>query len=140
MDFQKYIYKKGDSLVSLPLEVYLPVKNQLFIKTLSYFWKYQFLEWIMKRNSGEIITKKEIDQQTTLMIKNNDLKFHVMPLVSDVSKRKCIVHFITSLNKRGLLTLISQSEWIVQKEPQRYNNEKEKIAEFLMLDGSFVES
>lgn len=140
VDFQKYIYKKGDSLVSLPLEVYLPVKNQLFIKTLSYFWKYQFLEWIMKRNSGEIITKKEIDQQTTLMIKNNDLKFHVMPLVSDVSKRKCIVHFITSLNKRGLLTLISQSEWMVQKEPQRYNNEKEKIAEFLMLDGSFVES
>ncbi|WP_407372434.1 competence protein CoiA [Carnobacterium sp.] len=138
VDFQKYIYKKGDSLVSLPLEVYLPVKNQLFIKTLSYFWKYQFLEWIMERNSGEIISKKEIDRQTTIMLKNNDLKFYVMPLISDESKRKCVAHFITLLNKRGLLIAISQSEWMVQKEPQRYSNEKEKVTEFLILDRSFI--
>lgn len=138
VDFQKYIYIKGDSLVSLPLEVYLPVENQLFIKTLSYFWKYQFLEWIMERKTGEIISKKEINRQITLMIKNNELKFYVMPLISDVSKRKCVTHFITLLNERGLLIAISQSEWIVQKEPQRYSNEKEKITEFLMLDRSLT--
>ena len=34
----------------------------------------------------------------------------------------------------------SIEQWMVQKEPQRYNNEKEKITEFLMLDGSFVDS
>lgn len=132
--FQKYIYKKGDSLVSLPLEVYLPVKNQLFIKTLSYFWKYQFLEWIMERNNGEIISKKEIAKKTTTMIKNNELNFYIMPLISDESKRKCITHFIMLLNKRGLLIAISYSEWMVQKEPQRYKNENEKITEFLKLD------
>ncbi|AEB29447.1 protein involved in establishment of DNA transport in competence [Carnobacterium sp. 17-4] len=136
--FQKYIYKKGDSLVSLPLEVYLPVKNQLFIKTLSYFWKYQFLEWIMERNSGEIISKKEIAKKTTTMIKNNELNFYIMPLISDESKRKCITHFITLLNKRGLLIAISHSEWIVQKEAQRYKNENEKITEFLKLDMALI--
>ncbi|MER2225858.1 MAG: competence protein CoiA family protein [Carnobacterium sp.] len=138
VDFQKYIYKKGDSLVSLPLEVYLPVKNQLFIKTLSYFWKYQFLEWIMERNSGDIITKKEIIQKTTIMITNNELNFYIMPLISDESKRKCIIHFITLLNKRGVLIAISHSEWMVQKEPQRYKNENEKITAFLKLDNSLI--
>lgn len=136
VSFQKYIYKRGDSLISLPLEVYLPVKNQLFIKSLSYFWKYSMLEWIMERNKGEIISKKEVYQKITLMKKNNELIFHVMPLVSRESKIKCIDHFIALLNKREILLAISSSEWMIQKAPLRYKNEKEKIAEFLALDDS----
>lgn len=136
--FQKYIYKKGDSLISLPLEVYLPVKNQLFVKSLSYFWKYLFLEWIMEKNNGEIISKKEVSKKLALLIENNDLIFHVMPLISIESKKKCIEHFMAILTQRGILSVISNSDWIIQKEPQRYKNEKEKMTDFIALDHSLI--
>ncbi|MGB7367105.1 competence protein CoiA [Carnobacterium jeotgali] len=136
--FQKYIYKRGDSLISLPVEVYLPVKNQLFIKTLPYFWKYQLLEWIMNRNSGEVISKKEVHNKFFVMIQNNELVFHLMPFISLESKKRCIDSFMALLTERGLLSVISNSDWMVQREPQRYENEKEKIADFLALDYSFA--
>lgn len=138
VSFQKYIYKKGDSLISLPVEVYLPVKNQLFIKSLSYFWKYLLLEWIMEKKSKGIISKKEIYQKISLMLKNKELVFYVMPLISIESKKKCADYFIALLIQRGLLLAISNSDWIIQKEPLRYEDEKEKMSNFLSLDHSFI--
>lgn len=138
VSFQKYIYKKGDSLVSLPVEVYLPVKNQLFIKSLSYFWKYLLLEWIMGKSSNGVISKKEMHQKISQMINNNELIFYVMPLISIESKKKCADYFIAILIQRGLLLAISNSDWIIQKEPRRYKDEKEKISNFLVLEHSLM--
>ncbi|WP_373471613.1 competence protein CoiA [Carnobacterium alterfunditum] len=132
--FQKYIYKRGDSLISLPVEVYLPVKNQIFIKSLSYFWKYLLLEWLMERDNKEVITKKAVYQKFSLMIKNNELIFHVMPFIPIESKKKCVDHFMALLTQRGVLSAISNSDWIIQKKPERYRNENEKMTDFLSLD------
>lgn len=41
------------------------------------------------------------------------------------------------LNERGILVMVSNSEWIVQKKPTRFKNEKEKIDQLSIFDQLF---
>ena len=137
VSFQKHIYKCGDSLISLPLEVYLPVRGQLVIKSLPYFWKYIFLEWIMNKSIGDVITKKDFMNKVKCMIKNEEVVFHLMPLISNKYKIKCLENYMALLNERGILVMVSNSEWIVQRKPTRFKNEKEKIDQLSIFDQLF---
>lgn len=60
------------------------------------------------------------------------------PLYQLKAKKKCADYFIAILIQRGLLLAISNSDWIIQKEPQRYKDEKEKISNFLLLEHSLM--
>lgn len=128
--FQKYIYRHGHSLVSLPKEVYLPVENKVAIKTMPHFWKYILLEWLVQKELGTILTKQEIVNQIKRMINKQQLVFFTMPLVTLNEQIESLLPFIESLAAQGILEKTNKSEWQVKARPYYYLNEQEKIKDF----------
>lgn len=128
--FQKYIYRHGHSLVSLPMEVYLPVENKVAIKKMPHFWKYILLEWLVQKELKTILTKQEIDNQIKRMIDKQQLVFFTMPLVTLNEQIESLLPFIEFLTTQGILEKITKKEWRIKARPYYYLNEQEKIKDF----------
>lgn len=128
--FQKYIYQRGHSLVSLPQEVYFPVENKLIIKTLPHFWKFILLEWITKKSLGTVITRLEITSQLKQMIKDKHLTFYSTPMIPLTEKRKAIDPFIHLLVQCNILAEVLPNQWLILSEPHFYLSEQEKLTDF----------
>ncbi|SEK28552.1 competence protein CoiA [Carnobacterium iners] len=128
--FQKYIYHRGDSLISLPKEIYLVVTDQIMIKTLPHFWKYILLKWLSQNNIHSVITLKQLDKQINEMIKNKEIIFYKMPLLSLEEQKKPLYCYIRLLIKVAILEEKDSNQWILRRKPYYYKNEQEKMASF----------
>lgn len=134
VNFQRYIYRNGHSLISLPLEVYVMSKNSLMIKSLSYFWQYLFLEWLMKKELGEIVTKREFRNQFNRMARSKQLIFYTMPFIGQEEKAKIMNSYLNFLTDRGILKVVSAYEWVISGRPYYYKTESEKLKDFHSLE------
>lgn len=130
VSFQKYIYQRGDSLISLPKEIYFIVPGEIMIKTLPHFWKYILLKWITDNEINSIVTLKEIEQKINELIENKIVLFYSMPLLMLKEKKKPLYSYIQLLTKLAILEEIKPNHWILKKYPYSYKNEQEKITSF----------
>ncbi|WP_034550770.1 competence protein CoiA [Carnobacterium funditum] len=130
VSFQKYIYQNGDSLISIPKEVYFKVPGQITIKTLPHFWKYILLKWLTANKINSVITLNELDNQIDEMIKNKSLVFHPMPLISLEVQKKPIYFYVQLLIESAILEKNKSNQWVLIKKPYCYKNEQEKLAAF----------
>ncbi|MEG0267790.1 MAG: competence protein CoiA family protein [Carnobacterium sp.] len=130
VSFQKYIYQRGDSLISLPKEIYFIVPGQIMIKTLPHFWKYILLKWITENKIDSIVTLKELDNQINEMINNKMVLFYPMPLLMLEEQKKPFYYYIQLLIKSAILEEIQPNHWILKKKPYYYKSEQEKITSF----------
>ena len=134
IEFQKYIYYHGYSLISLPKEVYIPVENEWIIKTIPHFWKTILLEWIKEKGSGETFSKKEFDTKIKDMKKNKEIDFYLSPFIEDSAKEKIFNSYLSELEKKEIIISLTATEWLIINIPYSYRNEREKLAEFEKLD------
>ncbi|WP_414839952.1 competence protein CoiA [Carnobacterium sp. TMP28] len=130
ISFQKYIYCRGDSLISLPKEVYLKVTDQVMIKTLPHFWKYILLKWLSKKTIDSVITLKQLDEQINEMIDNKEIIFYEMPLISLEEQKKPLYSYVRLLVKVAILEEKNSEQWILKRKAYYYKNEQEKITSF----------
>lgn len=111
VEFQKYIYYRGYSLISLPKEVYIPVENEWIIKTIPHFWKMILLEWIKEKGSGVIFSKEEFDTKIEDMKKNKEFQFCLLPFIENKMKEKVFYSYLSKLEKQTILTSLNKREW-----------------------------
>lgn len=52
--FQHYLYEQGESLVTIPKEIYFPFYKNSGIKTSSYYWRYLIIEWLALKGEGAV--------------------------------------------------------------------------------------
>ena len=130
VSFQKHIYQRGDSLISLPNEIYFIVPGEIMIKTLPHFWKYALLEWVTDNEINSIVTLKELEQKINEMIENKIVLFYSMPLLLLKEQKKPFYFYIQLLIKSAVLEEIGPNQWILKKYPYYYKNEQEKITSF----------
>lgn len=134
VEFQKYIYYRGDSLISLPKEIYLLVQNELLIQTIPHFWKYKLLEWLSNKGEGSILSKKELDHKINELVKQGGVAFYPAPFISEKTKKGIFYHYLFQLTEQNMLTAISSVEWAILRLPERYLNEREKLMDFKKWD------
>jgi len=120
------MYVKGDSLMSLPIEVYFPVSGEWMIETLSFRWKYALLIWLEKKPIGSLFHAKEVEEFIHTLSYQKRLLFCVSPLINASTFRLPIYEFFYLLCQRGMLAQISQHEWIVNHHPRHFTNEEVK--------------
>lgn len=132
--FQKYIYYHGQSLISLPREVYLPIKNEVLIRTIPHFWKFIVLEWIEAKGIGTVFTKKDMDNKILEMTQQKEMEFFSSPCLLDEVKEAHFYHYLFCLVESNVLASLSATEWLILRTPHYYNNEREKIQDFEQLD------
>ena len=134
VEFQKYIYYHGYSLISLPKEVYIPVENEWIIKTIPHFWKMILLEWIKEKGSGKIFSKEELDTKIEDMKKNKEFHFCLLPFIENTIKEKVFYSYLSKLEKQTVLTSLNAREWRINNLPYTYKYESEKLDEFEKMD------
>lgn len=134
VEFQKYIYYRGDSLISLAKEVYFPVQNEWLIQTIPHFWKYKILEWINLIGVGGFFSKREFEAKIKEMERQKEILFYFTPILSEKMKKGILYHYLALLTEQHLITPISANEWTVLHLPHSYSNEREKIADFEQSD------
>lgn len=134
IEFQKYIYYHGYSLISLPKEVYIPIENEWIIKTIPHFWKSILLEWIKEMGSGEIFSKEDLHAKIEDMKKNKEIEFYFSPCIEESIKAKIFSSYLWGLEKSMIVTSLSSTEWLITNTPHSYIYEREKLAEFEKLD------
>ena len=130
VSFQKYIYLKGDSLISLPKEIYFNIPGQIMIKTLPHFWKYILLEWFAEKELDTVVTLKELDCQINELISNKAINFYPMPLLSSKEQKKPLYAYVKLLIQLAILEEKEVNQWILKKKPYYYKNEQEKMMSF----------
>ncbi|MBM6613459.1 competence protein [Desemzia sp. RIT804] len=134
VEFQKYIYYHGQSLISLPREVYIPIKNELLIRTIPHFWKLIVLEWIEAKGVGTVFSKKDINKKITEMKTKKEIEFFYSPCLLDKFKEVFLYQYLFCLVESNLLASLSATEWVVLRVPHYYRNEREKLQDFEKLD------
>lgn len=130
VSFQKYIYLKGDSLISLPKEIYFKVPGQITIKTLPHFWKYILLKWFTENELNTVVTLEELDYYIEELINNESIIFYPMPLLSLKEQKKPLYTYVKILSQRAILREKKANEWVLEKKPYYYKNEQEKMMSF----------
>lgn len=134
VEFQRYIYTRGDSLISLPKEVYLPVQNEVLMYTIPHFWKYTILSWITEKGVGGVFSKFEVDSKINEMQLLGELQFYTTPFIDEKIKKTIFYHYLIQLTEQQLIIAVSSAEWMVLRMPERYLNERDKLDEFEKLD------
>lgn len=134
VEFQKYIYYHGHSLISLPREVYIPIKNEVLIRTIPHFWKFIVLEWIEDKGIDAVFSKKDIEKKILEMKKQKEIEFFYSPCLLDKVKEAYMYQYLFCLVESNLLASLSATEWVVLRTPHYYRNEREKLQDFENLD------
>ena len=134
VEFQKYIYYHGHSLISIPREVYLPIKNEVLIRTIPHFWKFIVLEWIESKGVEVVFSKKEMDKKMLEMKTQKEIEFFYSPCLPDTVKEACLYQYLCCLVESNMLAVLSATEWMVLRAPHYYRNEREKLQDFENLD------
>ncbi|MGB6178262.1 competence protein CoiA [Carnobacterium sp.] len=137
VSFQKYIYQRGDSLISLPIEVYFKVQGQLLIRTLPHFWKYILLKWLTNKYIGSIINLKELDNQLNKMLVDKTVIFYTMPLLTIEEQKKPFYEYVKLLVTVDILMETKTNQWMLKRKPYYYKNEQEKISSFKNVHSLF---
>lgn len=139
IEFQKYIYSKNFSLVSLPKEVYFPIADDIYIQSIPHFWKFHIVNWLIEKGVGEIVTKFQLEQECIQMIKDKQLNYYLHPCFSRLKMNSTLNQYISILTMNTILIPLSQDEWLIYKIPRRYNSEEEKNKEFKKLSSRINE-
>lgn len=134
VEFQKYIYYHGHSLISLPIEAYLPIKNEVCIRTIPHFWKFIVLEWIEDKGVGTVFSKKDFEKKILEMKKQKEIEFFYSPCLLDKVKEAYLYQYLSCLVENNMLAALSATEWIVLRTAHYYRNERDKLDEFERLD------
>ena len=133
IEFQRYIYSKGFSLVSLPKEVYFPIEDDVYIKSIPHFWKFYIVNWLIEIGSGNIVTNNQLEQKYVQMITEKRLIYYLHPCFSKVKTNSTMNQYMSILIMNDILIPLSQDEWLIYKTPQCYHSEEEKNKEFEKL-------
>ncbi|SFH70911.1 competence protein CoiA [Pisciglobus halotolerans] len=134
VQFQKYIYCKGYSLISLPLEVYIPIKNDIYIQSISHYWKFILLDWVISQGIGQVIDRFQFEQKIKQMIIEKKIAFYTLPCLSKDITHQTWKQFVSVLIAQQILLPVSSDAWLIRKKPYLFQSESEKLAIFKKQD------
>lgn len=121
------LYLNGQTVQSMPLELYLPVKNEWLIETYSFLWKYLLLDWVESHQVGKVITRKMIDSLMDKFTAERQIELTRMPMVNIEQYQNVFYDFMDMLTEYNILKKIRKEKWSVNKKAKRFKNEEEKI-------------
>lgn len=121
------LYIDGQTVQSMPLELYMPVKNEWLMETNSFLWKYLLLDWVENHQKGKVITRKMIDSLLDKFIVEKQIVLTRMPMVKKEHYQKVFYAFMDKLSEYDILKKIRKEKWSVNKKATRFKNEEEKM-------------
>ncbi|TLQ07680.1 hypothetical protein FEZ48_05830 [Marinilactibacillus psychrotolerans] len=125
--FCQELYLDNETLLNMPVELYIPVKHEWLIETLAFQWKYYLLKWIENHQIGQVITSKNLDRFIELLIIKGKIKCYRMPQIhGNISKIICY-EYMEVLAQHNIIKMIRKNKWSVQKRAKRFNNEEVKL-------------
>lgn len=125
--FCQELYLDNETLLNMPVELYIPVKHEWLIETLAFQWKYYLLKWIENHQIGQVITSKNLDRFIELLIIKGKIKCYRMPQIhGNISKIICY-EYMGVLAQHNIIKMIRKNKWSVQKRAKRFNNEEVKL-------------
>lgn len=127
--FFQELYKRHENLISLPLEVYVRLKDDWMLGEYypSILWKLILLKYIERRGAGSILSFHDVECIVQSMISKNEIQWLNTPLLNERIKFRPILQFIRVLEKTGCLQSIGHDEWLIYKKAKRFQREEEKI-------------
>ncbi|WP_208558814.1 competence protein CoiA [Marinilactibacillus kalidii] len=121
------LYRHSETIVTMPIELFLSLKNEWLIEQPPYEWKYHFLRWIESQNKRKIITKRNIISYIKNAINSQELQIARLPLVKDEVIVSLFVDYLSLLINTGIVIKISDEKWLFQSKAARYSNESDKV-------------
>lgn len=136
---QKYffsvLYQKGLNPYLLPFEIGLPVAHGLLIQTPPFVWQaYLYLDVILPKRPGEIISPKEISYRMGKRIAAGKIQLRKTPQLKEGYAFDAATDYLRALEKLGITHSLSGGYFQIQKliTIPKTNREKEEIdAKFL---------
>lgn len=127
--FFQNLYSLQESLISLPLEVYVRLKDDWLITEgdKSILWKLIFLKYIENMGTSSILTFNKIEDIIETMSFRNEIQWLPTPLLSEKIKFRPILQFIKVLEETGCLQPIGHEEWLIKQKARRFEREEDKL-------------
>lgn len=118
-EFFSLMYSHGDSLQSIPLIVLDTMEDEWMIRTVSYQWKYAFLNWIEQQATNKVLTSKTIKRVIDEWCQNKTIIFHTLPNITNTALYKPIFQWIKHLENAHILVKIGKEKWKFAKKAKR---------------------
>lgn len=120
-DFQRCLYEKGETHISLPKEIYGRCSQEWLICGHPLEWKMQFIWWLEGFDLRTILTERKIREWVQL------LNYYTVPQATEEQRLRPVLEFVEILTEAGVLKRIRLDKWTIIKYPKRFKNLEEKL-------------
>ncbi|PLS34062.1 hypothetical protein CYV26_11145 [Carnobacterium maltaromaticum] len=128
--FQQYLYERGESLVTIPKEVYFPFYRHSGIKTSSYYWHYLIIDWLMSKGKGSVFSESIYKTYIFKLVSEQKIELYQFPQISTETIINECKAYLSTLKTFGLIEKVGSQQWLILKKPYFYKNENEKMTAF----------
>lgn len=128
--FQHYLYEQGESLVTIPKEIYFPFYKNSGIKTSSYYWRYLIIEWLALKGEGAVFLESQYKDFLLKLINEQKIELHQLAQISTETIISICKAYLSTLKTFGLIEKVGNQQWLILKKPYFYKNENEKMTAF----------
>lgn len=132
--FFRQLYENGESMITIPLELYGKTAYAWMIDQYTYAWKYQCLRWIESFPRKRVITKNMICRWVRENEKYGRLTFYRCPMLTDDLKSRPITAFLDHLTQTKILKKNKKEKWTVSQKAKRFQTIEEKMHTFRRIE------
>lgn len=120
--FQRILYQAHHHLLSLPIELHLPIEQSVIIQMEGCQWKYYVVKWISEKGETKLFTSSDyLQEMMTYPL------FYSTPLIRKKIRKNELIRYLYFLETRGIIQQIAQGRWLILKNLSFFNSESEKL-------------
>ncbi|SFK44533.1 Competence protein CoiA-like family protein [Marinilactibacillus piezotolerans] len=125
--FCQELYLDNETLLNMPVELYIPVEHEWLIETLTFQWKYYLLKWIESHRIGQVITIKKLNRFIEQLTIEEKIRCYRMPLIIENNSKMIFYEYMEVLAQHHIIKLIRKNKWSVRKRAERFKSEAVKL-------------
>ncbi|WP_157805819.1 competence protein CoiA [Bacillus sp. mrc49] len=124
--FLKGLYLHRLAAATIPVEIGLPVKGMLLIKTAAVEWQaWIYMDVFGKKRPGEMIYMKDVIRHFRNHARTGKIKFRTLPLLHDKSAEYPLRQHLLLLENMGYIMKVAEGEFTVEKRMSIPSNSEE---------------
>ncbi|WP_285767573.1 competence protein CoiA family protein [Peribacillus sp. SI8-4] len=114
--FFEALYLHRMAAATIPVELGIPVKGMLLIKTASIEWQaWLYMDVFGKKKLGERVYLKDVTRHFRKRAKNGQIKYRALPLLQERPLDYPLLQYLRLLEKMGYISELAEGEFTMEK-------------------------
>lgn len=127
MPLLQLLYEHQESLISVPKEIYMPLKSEWMLRMNQFEWKYRLIIWIESLPLHTVITSKLIKQWVKRLTDGCESVFYQTPTLHSNVIYWPVIEFLDQLSTVNILKKLNCQHYCVQATAKRFKWLSEKL-------------